>query len=228
MRFRDDHSWPLFFKRTIAAQIHFIAFIGAFVGLVVFCLSPSIQGLHLVACVTFAALAAFLMAVSAVYHFASDGLEISEELEQSLEDLDHSAIYLFIAATYTPFLLNAISSSWKYPLLIFVWILALAGVLYIKYRPLLPAWTRSRFVYTGLYLMMGWIMLIRISEILQNLSAVKLALLGLGATAYSVGALIYAFKRPNFFPGYFGFHELWHIAVVFGIAFHFALVLSFY
>ncbi len=228
MRFRDDHNWALFFKRTIAAQIHFIAFVGALVGVLVFCLSPSIRGLHLFACVTYAVLAAFLMGVSAVYHFASDGLEISKELEQTLEDLDHIAIYLFIAATYTPFFLNAISSAWKYPLLIFIWVLALSGVLYIKYRPFLPAWTRSRFVYTGLYLLMGWTMLIRFGEISQNLSALKLTLLGLGAAAYTIGAMIYAFKRPNFFPGYFGFHELWHIAVVFGIAFHFALVLSFY
>ncbi len=97
-----------------------------------------------------------------------------------------------------------------------------------QYSARLPQWARHRFFYTGIFLLMGWLLLIRIGEIFNNLSWSSLALLGAGALSYSVGALIYACKRPNIWKGVFGFHELWHVMVVFGYTFHYLLVLNFY
>lgn len=230
MKLRDDHRWSDFFKVTIAAQIHLVAFLGAIAFFIVFWLSPSIQGLHFVACAAFAILGAFVMGTSAFYHFVSDGMEISKKLERRLEDLDHIAIYLFIAGTYTPFLLNAVNSAWKYPLLIAIWCQALFGILYTKLKPKLPSWIKgkTRLLDTALFLLMGWTLLVRAEEVGNNLSSSSLWLLGSGASAYTIGAMMYAFKKPNFVPGIFGHHELWHIAVLAGFALHFAMILSFY
>lgn len=230
MRLREDHRWSQFFKSTIAAQIHLVAFLGALAFFLVFWLSPSIQGLHFAACAAFALLGAFVMGTSSFYHFVADGMVISKRLERHLEDLDHIAIYLFIAGTYTPFLLNAVSSAWKYPLLVAIWTQAIVGILYTKLKTRLPGWARrhSRLIDTALFLLMGWTLLVRAGEVGKNLSSASLWMLFLGAAAYTIGAMMYAFKKPNFVPGVFGHHELWHLAVLAGFAFHFCMILSFY
>ena len=163
-----------------------------------------------------------------LYHFLSDGFVIAPRLERVLHDFDHIAIYVFIAGSYTPFIVNSISPANQTALLFAVWISALVGSLYTAFNHVLPQWARHRYVYTALYLVMGWILLFNIGEIARNSSRTSVFLLIAGGLSYSIGAVFYALKRPRLFEGLFGSHELWHVMVLLGYAFHFALIAGFY
>jgi hemolysin III len=226
---RLDHSWWKFFKRTIAAQTHFATALLAIVGLVMLLpVSAKMGPLHLWGTITFSVTAILVFGTSAIYHFLHDGYEASPQLTVLLEKLDQWAIYLFIAGTYTPFLINVVASPWREILMVSVWVMALTGILYTAFRHKFPVWAQSRIVYTAVFLLMGWTVLVRMGEVWQKLSMLGLALLLSGAVSYSVGAVCYIVKKPRLFEGVFGFHELWHVLVTLGFAFHFALVWNFY
>jgi hemolysin III len=219
-----------FLRRTVAAQTHLAACLASIVGTVILvekCARHSSPN-HIYSALIFGASAVFLFATSSVYHFLYDGFQISNALENWFENLDHIAIYLLIAGTYTPVLLNAVANPWADFLLIFVWSIAFLGVLYTLFRDRFPKWAQHRLVYTGLFLLMGWIFFLRIGEIIQSLSNAGLWYFALAGVSYTLGALIYAVRRPNLIKNFFGFHELWHILVVVGFGFHYFLILSFY
>jgi hemolysin III len=157
-----------------------------------------------------------------------DGFQISKKLERRMEDFDHFAIFLFIAGTYTPFILNVIDPPWNSILLTVIWTVGAAGIVYTHLRPKLPKWAQHRMVYTGIFVLMGWTLVIRLGEALNHLSASGAFLLVAGGLSYTIGAVIYALKRPNLIPGVFGFHELWHVMVLAGYGFHYFLILNFY
>jgi hemolysin III len=230
IRRHDDHSLRTFLKRTVSAQLHLLGLLAAIAGLAILMHYASQRGdiEHIWACLTFSLTSIFVFAMSTGYHFVSDGYIISKKLQKQLEDLDHFAIFLFIAGTYTPFILNVIKPPWQMILLTTIWTVGILGIIYTHYRPRLPAWARHRLVYTGIFLLMGWTLVIRLGEALSQLSPMATTLLVAGGLSYSVGALIYAFKWPNFFKGSFGFHELWHVMVLLGFSFHYLLILSFY
>jgi hemolysin III len=136
-----------------------------------------------------------------------------------LRKLDHSAIYLLIAGTYTPICLYFFTGFWRTGMLAIIWALALVGI-----AAKLVVINAPRWVTAGIYLVMGWLSLIAVREIVTRLPAGALVLLALGGLAFTVGAVIYMLKRPNPLPGVFGFHEIWHIFVILGAFSHFALV----
>jgi len=219
-----------FLRRTIAAQLHLLGCFAALVGLLILqqCVLHKAHGFHIYACLIFGMTSIFVFGVSTIYHFMSDGFGISEKLEQRMEDLDHVSIFLFIAGTYTPFFFNAISEPLNQSLLWLIWSVAAAGIAYTLLRPKLPSWARHRFVNTGIFVLMGWIFLVYLGEAVAHMSAASFFNLIAGGVAYSVGAVIYATKRPNLFSGVFGFHELWHLMVLMGFGFHYFMVLDFY
>ncbi len=227
---RDDHTTLRFLKRTVAAQAHFLAAIASVVATVVLLhlteAKPNTE--HFFACLAFGVTAFMVFATSATYHFLHDGLHISSRLEHKFENLDHFTIYLFIAGTYTPLVLNVLSPPWKMILLLMIWSIALIGILYTLFRPRLPLWAQHRYVYTGLFLLMGWTFFVRAGEIWDHLTSYQMILFLAGALSYTFGAIGYATKRPKLFPGVFGYHELWHVSVVLGAAFHYFLILDFY
>jgi hemolysin III len=145
-----------------------------------------------------------------------------------MDDLDHFAIYLFIAGTYTPFILNAISPPWNRALLYLVWSVAIGGIVYTHFRPKLPPWLRHRYVNTAIFVLMGWLLVVRLGEALSNISERQTAFLFAGAASYTLGAVIYALKRPNPYVGVFGYHEIWHVMVLLGFGFHYFMILDFY
>jgi hemolysin III len=228
---REDHTHKLFFKRTIAAQIHLLGLIAAIVGLTIllYLTWGGEDRLQFWACATFGCTAILVFAMSSTYHFLADGLEISARLEQIFEDLDHFSIYLFIAGTYTPVMLNTLTNKTiQYAMLGSVWLVAFLGIAYTHSKPRLPQWARSRFFSTGIFVLMGWIALLRIRTIFSHISYFGMLALVLGGLSYTVGAIIYATKRPVLVQGIFGFHELWHIMVLLGFVFHYLVVLNFY
>lgn len=219
-----------FFRRTIAAQIHFIAFVASVFGTIILaekCLNHSPTS-HVVAVVIFGLTSIFLFATSSIYHFLYDGFQMSKPLETRFEKLDHIAIFLFISGTYTALLMNTVAASGANTLLGIIWSLAFLGIIYTFFRPRLPNWAQHRYAYTAFYLLMGWVFVIRIREIVHVLDTVSMRFLLYGGLSYSVGALIYAFRWPNPIKNIFGFHELWHLLVLLGYGFHFLLISGLY
>jgi hemolysin III len=218
-----------FLKRTIAAQIHLLACFGAIVGLWFLLSTTTFHSTSdLVSCVIFGATGIFLFAMSTTAHFLSDGYRISPWLNSFLETIDHAAIYLFIAGTYTPFLLNVVRPPWQNILLIAIWTIAVLGIVYSVCREQLPRWAQHRFVYTGLFVAMGWVLIVRVGEVFERLDRLGAFLLVAGGISYTIGAVGYATKRPKLFDGVFGFHEIWHTMVALGFTFHYFMIFNFY
>jgi len=140
-----------------------------------------------------------------------------------LRVLDHAAIFLLIAGTYTPIALVSIlsvSPAWGWALFGAAWAFAAAGVGFKLFWLDAPRWWS-----TVIYLAMGWMALVGIVPLVQALPAAGLAWLAAGGAFYSVGALVYARQRPDPWPGVFGYHEIWHLFVLAGSACHFLLML---
>jgi hemolysin III len=137
--------------------------------------------------------------------------------------LDHNAIYILIAGTYTPFCLTIFSGATGWILFGIVWSLA---VFFITIKSIF--FTKISVLLSNIsFLLMGWIIVFLIGPIYNQLGLGAISLLVAGGLFYTVGALIFAGGKPNPFPPYFGNHEIWHICVLAGDAFMF-LVMLFY
>lgn len=134
-----------------------------------------------------------------------------------LRRVDHGTIFVFIAASYTPPALLVLTGSLRWIVLAMVWAGALAGVAFSV------AWIGApRGLVAGCYLALGWVALIAAPQLIARLSPAPLALLAAGGAFYTLGALVYAARRPDPWPRVFGFHEVFHAFVVAAAAAHFA------
>ncbi|HTN51669.1 MAG TPA: hemolysin III family protein [Anaeromyxobacter sp.] len=154
-----------------------------------------------------------LFAVSALYHRPTWGPVARLRMRR----LDHSAIFLLIAGTYTPFCLLLGAAGTR--LLVVVWAGALLGTVRAV------AWPRApRVLVASLYVLLGWAVVPVLPALGARLGAWPLALLGAGGIVYSLGAAVYAARRPDPFPRVFGYHEVFHAMVIAAAALHFAAV----
>jgi len=226
---RPNRSRLAFALRTVAAQIHALGFLLTLAAMVLLLPAAAPAGAdHFWACLIFLVTGTLVFLTSSAYHFLHDGFQISAHLEDLLEDIDHSCIYLFIAGTYTPVLLNAVLPPARGFLLVSVWAIAILGIAYTRLRPHLFRSLQGRAVYTGLFVVMGLLFVVRAGEISARLTGLQLGCLIGGCLAYLLGAIGYATRRPALFAGVFGYHELWHVMVLTGATCHFALIYSFY
>jgi hemolysin III len=142
-----------------------------------------------------------LFGVSAAYHLGAG----SPRVNGFLRKLDHANIYLFIAGSYTPFAVALDDSRLTWTILLLVWGIALVGLL----LPIL--WMHApRWITAGSYIALGWVALFFLPDLYQAFGLGTVLLLGLGGVLYTAGGVIYARKRPNPHPEWFGFHELFH------------------
>ncbi len=170
--------------------------------------------IHVVSFAVFGASMIFLYTSSAIYHLFGH----SPEEVDIYRKIDHAMIYILIAGTYTPFCLIALRGLWGYPTIIVIWLLALAGISTVFFKAF---WAHvPRWIATALYIVMGWLSLIIIWPMYKAIGLSPVLWLLAGGIAYTVGAIIYAKKQPNFWKG-FGFHELFHILVLLGTMCHF-------
>ena len=227
------HPGDTFFgilRRTVSAQLHFVGAIGALIAVLVLVrftlLRPEPN--YLWAVLLFGVSSLMVFGASTLYHFVCDGYQVSPGLRRWLKDIDHFAIYFFIAGSYTVFVLNALEKTWAYSLIAAIWTSAILGIVYTHLKPKLPPWARHRAFSTMVFVSMSWIVILRIRDLVQVLSPAAYACLWWGALCYVLGALIYITKRPKLFPYFFGFHELWHIMVILGYTFHYFVILDFY
>lgn len=156
-----------------------------------------------------------LYTASTLYHW----LPVSEYWVGVLRRVDHSMIFFYIAATYTPICLIPLRGPWGWSMFGGVWGLALAGILMKVFWMNAP-----RKLSTGIYLAMGWLVLVGIYPLVRTMSPASLAWLVAGGLVYSVGAVIYAIKWPDPFPRHFGFHEIFHLFVIGGSFCHFVVM----
>jgi hemolysin III len=159
-----------------------------------------------------------MFAASAAYHM----VDLDPDVSAWLRKIDHSAIYILIAGTYTPICVHFFSGFWSRGLLVIIWIMALAGVIVKLFVIREPRWMRA-----GVYLVMGWLGILGIPEILRTMPVGAIAWLVLGGVLFTLGAVIYVMKKPDPRPGVFGFHEIWHIFVIFGCLAHYILIAAF-
>jgi hemolysin III len=169
-------------------------------------LSVLVYGLSLIA----------LFSASATYHL----VKARPKVIGILRKLDHSAIYLLIAGTYTPFCLLAFTGFFRWGLLAIIWAIALVGIVLKVFMGRLPRWVNA-----GVYVVMGWLCVSAIGQMTSALTPFVLAWLAAGGVIYTLGAVVYATKIFNFAPGRFGFHEVWHIFVLLGALAHFVSVM---
>lgn len=171
--------------------------------------------LVLAALVVYGVTLILMFAASAGYHM----VDARPAVMLFLRKLDHSAIYLLIAGTYTPVCLHYFDGFWRWGMVAVIWSLAVIGVAVKLFVIRAPRWLTA-----GVYLFMGWLSVIAAREIVTSLPPAALVWLLLGGLFFTFGAVIYVLKKPNPWPGVFGFHEVWHIFVILGAFSHFIMI----
>jgi len=154
-----------------------------------------------------------LYAASSVYHY----VKLPPEALVRLRKLDHAMIYVLIAGTYTPVTLGFMNPSDATAFLSVIWGIAAVGIVMKLFWLNAPRW-----LYTSLYIVMGWAIVFDWNAF-SGVPAGCLALIGAGGISYTLGAVFYATKKPNFSEK-FGFHEIFHLFVVLGSVLHFTAV----
>lgn len=183
---------------------HAVAFwLSVVAGIVVVVLAPT--GRATVAVAVYGAGLMALLGGSALYHRWPGPARFKPMLRR----IDHSLIFVFIAASYTSIALVALHGEIAWVILAVAWTGAAAGVAFSL------GWIDApRGLVAGSYVALGWVAVIALPQLLGELRAAPLALLGCEALLYSAGALIYACQRPDPWPRTFGFHEIFHVLVI--------------
>ncbi len=160
----------------------------------------------------FAATMVLLYLSSTLYHAASPA---RPGIKRALARVDHGAIYLFIAGSYTPFALGVLEGPWGWTLFGLVWGMAAVGLALKAFDRLANPWLS-----TGLYLAMGWLVVIAAGTLIERMPAAGLAWLVAGGLAYTAGVAFYLTDARIRFG-----HFIWHLFVMAGTACHFVAVL---
>ena len=156
-----------------------------------------------------------LFGTSAAYHH----LDLGHHRRNLLQKLDHSMIFVLIAATYTPVCLLGLPRSWGIPLLVIAWSVAALGIV-LRFTRL----DRLRVLAFALYPLLGWTLMAAVPQLARQLTDAQLALIIVGGVIYTVGIPVLVVGRPNPWPAKFGYHEIWHAFTVVAAACHFAAV----
>lgn len=206
------------FREPVNGLTHLVAAVAAAGGLALLLYLARHDGAKAAALALYGITLVLMFSASAAYHLAAAG----PRGLLFLRKLDHSAIYLLIAGSYTPLCLHFFTGFWRSGMLAVIWALALIGIGVKIFVIRAPRWVTA-----GIYLLMGWLALAGIREIVATLPAGALTWLLLGGLFYTAGAVIYMLKAPNPWPGVFGFHEIWHLFVILGAFSHFVLMAAY-
>jgi len=162
------------------------------------------------ACAIFMATSVLLFGNSALYHRFNWGPRTKAVLKR----IDHANIMLLIAGTYTPIAVLALPPQKGTVLLVLVWTGALLGILFRVFWINAPRW-----LYVALYLLLGWSAVMYLVDLLAA-NVAMMVLVIIGGLLYTGGAVCYALKKPNPWPGRFGFHEIFHVCTVLAFLCH--------
>jgi hemolysin III len=163
----------------------------------------------------FLAASVLLFGASGLYHRRTWG----PRGEAVMRRVDHANIYVFIAASYTPMALMMLQGRSRVALLAVIWTAALGGLVFRLFWLGAPRW-----LYTALYLLMGWGAVGWMPAFYRSGGLAVLLLILLGGVFYSAGAVVYARKRPDPSPSWFGFHEIFHAGTIGGFVSHYIAI----
>jgi hemolysin III len=201
-------------RPLLRGRIHQVAFFVAIpAGFLLVVLAPTLRARVGALVFSLSMLAQF--GVSASYHVG----RWNEAQRHRMQVLDHSAIFVLIAGTYTPFCLLVLHGSTATTMLAVVWTGAAAGIGTKLYR--VDLHVLSGFLYLGL----GWVAVVTLPSIVRALDGSSTVLLLAGGMLYSLGALVLALHRPDPWPRAFGYHEIWHSMTVAAVTCHFVVIL---
>ena len=194
------------------------ALIGTIAGIALVLVAAGTSGTRAaVACGIYALTIVGLFGISATYHRHT---WVSPRARTWMKRADHSMIFVFIAGTYTPLATLAVSGTTGRVLLIIVWAGAAGGVALKMLLPHSPRWVGVPF-----YVALGWVAIFAMPQLLEHGGPAVLALIIAGGLLYTVGAVFYAIRRPNPWPGTFGYHEVFHAAVTLAALCHYIAIL---
>lgn len=194
-------------KPLLRGWSHVVAALAAVVVTIAMLLQTTDDLLRFVSLLVFGLSMIALYGWSAVYHIG----RWQGRKYRLLRAIDHANIFVLIAGTYTPICVNVLHGWMRIAMLALIWTIGLAGALGTVLTLRLPRW-----VTVGLYLGMGWVSVIVLPQLARLLPWQAIGMLVLGGVFYSVGAMVYAFKRPNPLPRVFGFHEIFHLFTIAG------------
>ena len=204
-------------REPMNSMSHLIGAVLSLAGLI-FLLLRSIQAgsaVHVLAALVFGLSLILLYTASMIYHWVNS----STETIRILRKIDHCMIYVLIAGTYTPVCLITLQGKLGYGLLIAIWSLAVLGII-LK----LVWFDAPRWLYTGFYLLLGWLAVFFIYPISQALPGVGVSLLVLGGLLYTAGSIFYALKPQRLRLWKLGFHEIFHLFILAGSITHYLFV----
>jgi len=205
-------------REPVNGLTHLGAAIAATLGLIGLLIIGRGDPLKFIAFLIYGISLVLMFSASAAYHL----IRANPQFELRLRKLDHAAIYLLIAGTYTPICLTFFTGFWRWGLLGIVWGFALVGIVVKMFIINAPRWVSA-----GIYLIMGWLAVFAVQQIITTMPAGAMFWLVAGGLFFTLGAIIYITKKMDFLPGIFGFHEVWHIFVILGCLSHFILVAQF-
>jgi hemolysin III len=203
-------------QNPIRGFLHGSAAVAAAIGLVVLLDRSRGRTAAVAGAVIFGGALLVMYVVSSLYH----SVPWEPRWKTRLQKLDHSMIFLVVAGTFTPIAIASLGGLTLTLALGVVWGIAVAGILL---KALMPEIRTS--LSATLQMVMGWSALIWIPWIWRELGPGAIALIVLGGGCYTVGAVIYAARRPRLFPRIFSHHELFHVLVIAGSSFHFFAIL---
>jgi hemolysin III len=209
---------PLFDKPRLRGVSHQWAFfVSVVIGALLVVLAPG--GEPKVAAVVYAVSVAGLFGASALYHRVNWS---SLNARRWMRRLDHSMIFVLIAGTYTPFALLVLHGTLATVILLVVWGGAVAGVI------LKLVWIDApKALIAAVYVALGWVALATFPQLLEEMGLGGTALVLAGGLLYTVGAVVYARRRPDPAPTVFGYHEVFHVLVIAAAALQYAAVAFF-
>jgi len=201
-------------KPLIRGYIHQVAFFIA-LGACVMLIAQSQGTRALISNIIYSLTLIGMFGVSALYHRPM----WSRRNYLLMRSIDHASIYAYIAGSATPICLLGLNEVLGWRLLFIIWTIATIGMFFAIFWTQGPKWIRA-----CLYIAVGWFAIPYLSEIRSSLGAADTDLLLIGGIIYTVGALVYAIKRPNPFPRVFGYHEIFHILVVIASVLYFKVI----
>lgn len=156
-----------------------------------------------------------MFGISAIYHRP----DWEPKSRAIMKRLDHSAIFILIAATTTPICMLALPEESGYRFLVLMWSTATAGIIQAV------VWTKApKYITTLFYIVMGWLVWPYTTEMGEALGPSQLSLIIAGGVVYTLGAIFYATKRPRLKPNVFGYHEAFHVFTIIGATLHFIVI----
>ncbi len=208
-------------KERFAVYSHIVGLVLAFVGviiLIVFCItSNNLQ--HLAVVFVYSICMCYMFSASVLYHAHKK----SENDRDFWRTFDHVGIYFMIAGSYTIVSFLYVDDIFKWIIFSLQWSFVIFGSIIKIMKIEIPTWLD-----VGIYLIMGWMIAIRMNFIFTEFPLKIFLLVILGGISYTIGAILHAINKPYPIPGKFEFHDMFHILIIVGAALHYLAVLFFF